>query len=64
MALNLNYSVNLLTWAKSLAQAEKLMEEGTKLARVGKIEAAVEKYKKAKELDKVAFISCPLVSFV
>ncbi len=32
------------------------MEEGTKLARVGKFEAAVEKYKKAKELDKVAFI--------
>ncbi|MGD1705210.1 hypothetical protein ACP6PM_36320, partial [Dapis sp. BLCC M229] len=42
--------------AASLAEAEKLMEEGTKLAREGKIEAAIEKYQRAKELDKVAFI--------
>ncbi|GGA31287.1 tetratricopeptide repeat protein [Okeania sp. KiyG1] len=32
------------------------MEEGTKLAREGKTEEAVEKYQRAKELDKVAYI--------
>ncbi|MDJ0516301.1 MAG: WD40 repeat domain-containing protein [Trichodesmium sp. MO_231.B1] len=52
----LNLKANFRTWAESLAEAEKLMEEGTKLARVGKIEVAVEKYEKAKELDKAAFI--------
>ena len=32
------------------------MKEGTKLAKEEKIEAAVEKYQQAKELDKIAFI--------
>jgi tetratricopeptide (TPR) repeat protein len=32
------------------------MEEGTKLANEEKIEAAIEKYKRAKELDQVALI--------
>ncbi|NEQ36963.1 MAG: hypothetical protein F6K40_12050 [Okeania sp. SIO3I5] len=52
----LDLNRNFKAWAASLEEAEKLMEQGTKLARVGKIEASVEKYKKAKELDKVAFI--------
>ncbi|MEM1168958.1 MAG: WD40 repeat domain-containing protein [Cyanobacteria bacterium P01_H01_bin.35] len=53
---NLNLNRNFKAWAKSLAEAEKLMEEGTKLAREGKIEEAIEKYQRAKEVDKVAFI--------
>ncbi len=53
---DLKLNPNFKAWAASLGETEKLMEEGTKLARVGKIEAAVKKYKKAKELDKVAFI--------
>ena len=53
---DLNLNSNFLVWAKSLAEAERLMEEGTKLAKEEKIEAAVEKYQQAKELDKIAFI--------
>ena len=52
LKLNQNFSA----WAEALVEAEKMMEDGTNLAREGKIEAAIEKYKKAKELDKVAFI--------
>ncbi|RQH21662.1 hypothetical protein D5R40_31390, partial [Okeania hirsuta] len=57
-ALKWNPDLNLKpkVLAASLAEAEKLMEEGTKLAREGKIEVAVEKYQRAKELDKVAYI--------
>ena len=42
--------------AASLVEAKKLMEEGRKLAKEEKIEAAMEKYKRAKELDKLAVI--------
>ncbi|NEP75869.1 MAG: hypothetical protein F6K25_30370 [Okeania sp. SIO2G4] len=57
-ALKWNPDLNLKpkVLAASLAEVEKLMEEGTKLAREGKIEVAVEKYQRAKELDKVAYI--------
>ncbi|MGD1714328.1 WD40 repeat domain-containing protein, partial [Dapis sp. BLCC M172] len=53
---DLDLNSNFKVWAGSLWEAEKLMEEGTKLAREGKIQEAVEKYQRAKELDKVAFI--------
>ncbi|WP_371357275.1 WD40 repeat domain-containing protein, partial [Hydrocoleum sp. CS-953] len=53
---DLDLNPNFKVWAASLGEAEKLMEEGTELAREGKIEAAIEKYQRAKELDKVAFI--------
>ncbi|MCH2047616.1 MAG: tetratricopeptide repeat protein [Trichodesmium sp. ALOHA_ZT_67] len=52
----LKFNQNFKDTAASLAQAERLMEEGTKLAKEEKIEAAVEKYQQAKELDKIAFI--------
>ncbi|NEQ36965.1 MAG: hypothetical protein F6K40_12060 [Okeania sp. SIO3I5] len=50
--LNLNPKVR----AESLVEVEKLIEEGTKLAKQGKIEEAIEKYQRAKELDEVALI--------
>ncbi|MGB3512347.1 MAG: hypothetical protein WBA93_24540 [Microcoleaceae cyanobacterium] len=53
---DLDLNPNFKVWAASLAEAEKLMEEGTKLAKEGQIDAAVEKYQRAKELDKVAFM--------
>ncbi|MEM1170293.1 MAG: hypothetical protein AAGJ08_14750, partial [Cyanobacteria bacterium P01_H01_bin.35] len=53
---DLNLNPNFPSWAASLAEAEKLMEEARKLATEGKIEAAIDKYQRAKELDKVAFI--------
>ncbi|WP_246844342.1 hypothetical protein [Hydrocoleum sp. CS-953] len=53
---DLDLNPNFKAWAESLGKAEKLMEEGTELAREGKIEEAVEKYQQAKELDQVAFI--------
>ncbi|MGD1705206.1 WD40 repeat domain-containing protein, partial [Dapis sp. BLCC M229] len=57
-ALQWNPDLNLKpkVRAELLVKVEKLMEEGTQLARQGKIEAAIEKYKKAKEFDKVALI--------
>ncbi|NEP78611.1 MAG: hypothetical protein F6K39_10735 [Okeania sp. SIO3B3] len=53
---NSDLNLNPRKRAESLAEAEKLMDKATKLAREGKIETAVEKYQQAKELDKVAFI--------
>ncbi len=57
-ALKWNSDLNLKpkVRAESLFEAEKLMEEGRKLAREGKIEAAIDKYQRAKELDKMALI--------
>ncbi|NEQ36876.1 MAG: hypothetical protein F6K40_11540 [Okeania sp. SIO3I5] len=53
---DLKLNQNLSALAESLAEAEKLMGEGTKLAREGKIEEAIEKYQRAKELDQEAFM--------
>jgi tetratricopeptide (TPR) repeat protein/DNA-binding winged helix-turn-helix (wHTH) protein len=53
---DLKLNQNFKGLAASLAEAERLMEEGTTLAEEEKIEAAVEKYQRAKELDQIAFI--------
>ncbi|MGD1714327.1 eIF2A-related protein [Dapis sp. BLCC M172] len=53
---NSNLNLKPKVRAESLFEAEKLMQEGRKLAREGKIEAAIDKYQRAKELDKMALI--------